>query len=112
MANGVNGSTREWRKVRAEVIRDEPLCWLRLPGCTLRSTTADHIIPVITAPHLRMIRSNLHGACKSCNYRRGNTPVARLHELRCKTLQLTRDQALKHIVAQRNPAPALRFFDA
>ncbi len=41
-----NGSTRAWRRLRAEVIKAEPSCWLRLPGCTHISTTADHIIPV------------------------------------------------------------------
>jgi len=77
-----NGSTREWRRLRAQVLREEPACWLRLPGCTLRSTTADHIIPISAAPHLRMVRSNLRGACRSCNYRRQDTPITRLHKLR------------------------------
>ncbi len=37
--------TREARKLRARVLREEPTCRLRLPGCTGVSTTVDHIQP-------------------------------------------------------------------
>lgn len=52
------------------------MCWLRLPGCTLKSTTADHVIPWIQAPHLAMVRANLHGACFHCNSSRGSKPIS------------------------------------
>jgi len=54
------------------------LCWLRLAGCTGISTTADHIIPWINAPHLAMDRANLHGACFHCNSSRQNKPISSL----------------------------------
>lgn len=64
--------TRAWRKLRAQVIAEEPWCQLRLPGiCTGVSTTADHIIEVDRCPDLAMERSNLRGACAPCNYASG-----------------------------------------
>lgn len=91
-------STQAWRRLAKQVIREEPVCWLQLPGCTKISTTADHIIPLIIAPQLALMRSNCRGACKRCNYRRGNTPVELIDQLR-----------------QRRPnhrPAALNFFDA
>lgn len=81
------GSTRESRKLRAQVLREEPLCHLRLPGCTWRSDTLDHIIPISVAPHLKMERYNCRGACASCNYRRGNRPINQLAQMRCEPKQ-------------------------
>ena len=63
--------TRAWRALRHRVITEEPTCWLKLPGCTRASTTADHVIPFIERPDLSMDRANLRGACAPCNYRRG-----------------------------------------
>lgn len=63
-----NGSTSRWRKLRAQVIREEPLCQLRIPGvCTQVSTTADHKIPYTLRPDLEYERANLQGACAECN---------------------------------------------
>lgn len=73
-----NGSTTAWRKLRAQVIAEEPLCWLRLPGCTRISTTADHVIPVSVRPDLEYVRANLRGACAHCNYSRGKKPAGAL----------------------------------
>ncbi len=70
MARDVRG-TRRYRKVRDQVVREEPICWLQFPGCTTRSTTADHVIPFAERPDLAMVRSNLRGACASCNRKRG-----------------------------------------
>jgi len=67
--------TRAWRTLKAQVVREEPTCWLRLDGCTTRSTTGDHVIPVTDRPDLALVRSNVHGACSSCNYKRGNLPI-------------------------------------
>lgn len=72
--------TRAWRTLRDSVVREEPLCWLRLPGiCTQVSTTADHVIPVTERPDLALDRTNLHGSCRPCNDRRGNLPLEALN---------------------------------
>jgi 5-methylcytosine-specific restriction endonuclease McrA len=63
--------TAAWQRLRLQVLREEPRCWLRLPGCTGASTTADHVIPVSERPDLALVRSNVRGACAHCNYSRG-----------------------------------------
>ena len=70
--------TRAWYVLRDQVISEEPLCWLRLPGCSMLSTTADHVIPWVDAPHLAMERHNLRGACLPCNSRRGRKRIDEL----------------------------------
>ena len=65
-------NTRAWRKLRDQVVREEPVCTLQLDaGCTYWSTTADHIVNYVDAPHLGMVRTNLRGACLHCNSVRG-----------------------------------------
>lgn len=67
--------TRAWRKLRDQVVDDEPTCRLRFPGiCTITSTTADHIKPVSTHPELALVRSNCRGACGPCNEARRAVP--------------------------------------
>lgn len=70
--------TRAWRKLRDQVVAEEPLCWLRLPGCTTLSQTADHVLTVKARPDLAMVRANLRGACQSCNGKRNDKPVGQL----------------------------------
>jgi 5-methylcytosine-specific restriction endonuclease McrA len=71
--------TRAWRKLRDQVITEEPLCWLNFPDiCTHVSTTADHLETVATRPDLAMVRTNLRGACSPCNNARRNTPTSAL----------------------------------
>ena len=71
--------TRAWRKLRDQVVAEEPLCWLGFPDiCTQVSTTADHLQSVESRPDLAMVRSNLRGACQPCNRARGTTPVGSL----------------------------------
>ena len=66
--------TRAWRRLRDQVIADQPTCQLQIPGvCTGRSTTADHIIETDIRPDLAMVRANLRGACQPCNSSRGAT---------------------------------------
>jgi 5-methylcytosine-specific restriction endonuclease McrA len=88
-----------WQKLRLQVIREEPVCRLRLSCCTRRSTTADHIIPVSHRPDLKYMRGNLRGSCQPCNMRRKNRPLS---EVRAEDALL------------RKPAPvaptALEFF--
>lgn len=74
-----NGSTRAWRVLREQVIREEPLCQIQIPGtCTKVSTTADHIQTVRDHPELEYVRSNLRGACEPCNLKRGAKSMAEL----------------------------------
>jgi hypothetical protein len=105
----------KWRLLALRVIKEEPTCWLRLPGCTHRSTTADHIIPVSVRPDLAFVRTNCRGACHSCNSLRRDTPITQLAELRAElnARPMTRQQAVEILRANRyrQRAPALSLFD-
>ena len=67
--------TSAWRRLRAQVLREEPTCWLQLEGCTQVSDRGDHVVPVVDRPDLALVRSNVHGACDSCNRKRGTLPI-------------------------------------
>ncbi len=58
---------RPWRRLRAQVLLEEPWCTIRGPRCTGISTTADHLLPLSRFPHLAHTRSNLRGSCLRCN---------------------------------------------
>lgn len=75
MVKGDPRGTQAWRVLTADVVDDEPVCWLRLQGCTYWSTTADHVIPYVVRPDLALARWNLRGACLPCNRRRRDRPV-------------------------------------
>ena len=63
---------RRWRQLRAQVIAAEPVChWCHEKP----STEADHVIPVAISPELEYERSNLVGACTTCNRSRGARPA-------------------------------------
>jgi 5-methylcytosine-specific restriction endonuclease McrA len=67
--------TRAWRKLRDQVVEQEPTCQLRFRGiCTSTSTTAAHVKPVTTHPELALERTNLVGACTACNEASGTLP--------------------------------------
>ena len=71
--------TRAWRKLRDQVVAEEPRCRLQLRGiCTGTSTTADHIVTVSARPDLALERANLRGSCAECNATRGGLPDALL----------------------------------
>lgn len=70
--------SQAWKRLRRQVVIEEPICWLKLEGCSGQSTTADHIQPVSSHPELALVRANLRGACKSCNRKRGGFPVDRM----------------------------------
>lgn len=68
--------TRAWRTLRAQVLAEEPICWLQFDGiCTGPSTTGDHVISVEERPDLALVRTNVRGACAACNLARGRTPA-------------------------------------
>jgi 5-methylcytosine-specific restriction protein A len=54
---------------RAIVLAKNPLCRLRLQGCTGKSTTADHVVPVAKGGTNDL--GNLRGSCGNCNQLRG-----------------------------------------
>lgn len=54
-----------WTKLSLKVRAEEPFCYY--PGCGRPSTSADHIVPVLEAPHLRLVRSNVRGSCTTHN---------------------------------------------
>lgn len=60
---------RAW--TRAVIAEGGDRCVLRLPGCTGRATTGDHIIPFSVDPTRALDVSNGRPACLSCNQRRG-----------------------------------------
>lgn len=67
--------TRAWTRLKDQVVREEPTCRLRFPGiCTLKSTTADHIVPVSVDPKQALDRSNCRGSCEPCNTARRTVP--------------------------------------
>lgn len=84
-------NTRAWKVLAAQVVDEEPLCWLRLDGCTTASETADHVVPVSVRPDLGMDRANHRGACRSCNNKRGAKPAAaaRMHASRPRPAALS-----------------------
>lgn len=87
--------SRQWRRLRDQVVREEPVCRLRLPGCTIASQTGDHIIPIKYRPDLKLVRANVRGSCHSCNMKRGDGSPSRMADVRRKAAP---------------PPPALEFF--
>ena len=73
--------SREWRRLRAQVIQEEPVCRLRLPGCTIVTQTGDHIIPIKYRPDLKLVRQNVRGSCYSCNMKRGDGSPRRMEQV-------------------------------
>ena len=62
------GYGRDWRKVRALVLADEPLCRLcTQQGRVTAATVVDHIIRIKVRPDLRLARENLQPLCKACH---------------------------------------------
>lgn len=97
-----NGGSRAWRALSKRVAKEEPVCWLRFPRCTLRSTCGDHYWPVKYRPDLELIRANLRGACSYCNHARGATLPGDIPKLRAQ---------LEARASKQGTSRALRFFD-
>lgn len=62
-------STRKWRAFRKQILDRDPLCQLRLEGCTGASQEVDHVIPLSEggSPYSP---GNCVGACRYCNRRK------------------------------------------
>jgi 5-methylcytosine-specific restriction endonuclease McrA len=61
-----NGSTRQWRTIRASVLASEPLCAL----CGRPAQHVDHIHPIALGG--TDSRANLQALCAACNLRKGD----------------------------------------
>lgn len=62
-----NGSSRAWRRLREQVLAEEPHCrWCH----TAPSTCVDHVLPRARGGDDR--RENLAGSCQPCNLARGS----------------------------------------
>jgi 5-methylcytosine-specific restriction protein A len=64
-SNGSQAYRGEWPRIRAQVLKEEPVCRLRLPGCLIASTDVDHIVPLSRGG--THARSNLRGLCGWCH---------------------------------------------
>jgi 5-methylcytosine-specific restriction endonuclease McrA len=75
---------RPWRRLREQVLREEPLCrW-----CGVRaSTVVDHLLPLSLYPHLAHDRQNLAGSCRWCNGSKGNRVAPRPRPARSSPLR-------------------------
>jgi 5-methylcytosine-specific restriction protein A len=62
------GYDRDWRKLRAAVLFDEPLCrFCQEQGRITEATEVDHIKSIAERPDLRLERSNLRPLCTPCH---------------------------------------------
>lgn len=62
-------TSAEYKRNREIVLKRDRWCRLRLPGCTVKSTTVDHVISVAKGGGNGL--DNLIGACEHCNRMRG-----------------------------------------
>lgn len=85
--------TQEWRRLAKQVCAEEPICWLRLACCTGRSTTGDHVIPLSARPDLALVRTNVRGACRPCNNKRGHLPPDLAREMYGTSATVVADSA-------------------
>jgi 5-methylcytosine-specific restriction enzyme A len=59
-----------WRRLRLQVIADQPFCEFKDPGCTLVADEVHHVVKRLDNLALFFERSNLKSACRSCHARR------------------------------------------
>ena len=61
-------SSTAWRKMREEVLDENPLCvFCQDKGMTVAADEVDHIVPLSDAPYRALDRSNLRGLCRPCH---------------------------------------------
>ncbi|MFC0407931.1 HNH endonuclease signature motif containing protein [Roseomonas elaeocarpi] len=62
------GYDRAWRRLREQVLTEEPLCRFCLAkGQVTAAREVDHIRTVRDAPELRLVRANLRPLCTPCH---------------------------------------------
>ncbi len=62
------GYGRDWQKVRAAVLADEPLCRVCMArGRVTEANEVHHELPICKRPDLRLVRSNLISLCRPCH---------------------------------------------
>lgn len=65
-ASSTRTSTRSWRRRRAEVLqRDNHMCVVRGPNCTVTASEVDHVIPVFMGGDDQP--SNCQSVCANCH---------------------------------------------
>lgn len=57
------GYDREWERARADYLAAYPSC----RRCGAKASLVDHIIPIRTAPHRRLDRTNFQALCTPCH---------------------------------------------
>jgi hypothetical protein len=86
--------TPAWRRLRDQVVDEEPACRLRIADvCTTVSTTAAHILAVRDRPELALERTNVEGSCAPCNRAAGTlsqTAIRAAREPECDALSIFR----------------------
>lgn len=74
MAASNGRGTQAWRKLRARILADSPICAM----CgRARATTVDHIVPLAYGGAL-LDPANLRPACTRCNCRAGQQMTTRI----------------------------------
>ena len=64
------GYDAAWRRLRARVLKEEPLCSVcAKQGKVTAATVGDHIVSISVRPDLRLARSNVRPLCKPCHDR-------------------------------------------
>ncbi|MGD9608964.1 MAG: HNH endonuclease [Desulfovibrionaceae bacterium] len=67
--------TSRWQRLRAAVLRRDPLCaYCAARGRAEAATTVDHIVPVARGGAF-WSQDNLAPACAACNYSKADQPV-------------------------------------
>jgi hypothetical protein len=62
-------STARWQRLRKGILRrDNGICQIAGPRCSVVASSVHHRIPSSQAPHLFWEPSNLVSACAACNY--------------------------------------------
>lgn len=60
----------KWRRLRSQVLSEEPLC----RACrNAMPVHVDHIQPIVSRPDLAFVRSNLQALCAPCHSRKTAT---------------------------------------
>jgi 5-methylcytosine-specific restriction endonuclease McrA len=82
--------SKEWRRIRSEVIRDNPTC--EYCDIVSRARVVDHVLPRRLFPELELEKSNLKGSCDRCHNKKRNI------EKKCKTREEAEIKLSKYIL--------------